>query len=58
MHRPLLTPRSALIFLLGTLCGIGAGVLTGLAGQAAAEGVLVGAAVFGAAVPFFNVLID
>jgi len=55
---PLLTLRSALILLLGTLVGIGAGVLTCFAGAATAHGVLTGAAAFGAAVPFFNVLID
>ncbi|WP_432134342.1 MULTISPECIES: hypothetical protein [unclassified Streptomyces] len=58
MHHPLLTMRSALIFLLAILCGIAAGVLTGLAGAETARAVLAGAAGFGLAVPFFDHLID
>ncbi|MEH0546102.1 hypothetical protein QA802_24420 [Streptomyces sp. B21-105] len=58
MNRTLLTTRSALIFLLAVLCGIGAGVLTGLTGPSTAQAVLTGAAGFGLAVPFFNSLID
>ncbi|MEU4208699.1 hypothetical protein AB0F13_01630 [Streptomyces sp. NPDC026206] len=55
---PLLTLRAAFILLLGTLAGIGAGVLTWLGGANPAEGFLAGAAAFGVAVAFFNALID
>ncbi|MFJ8112970.1 hypothetical protein [Streptomyces sp. NPDC096132] len=58
MPRTLLTTRSALVFLLAILCGIGAGVLSGVAGLSTAQAVLSGAAGFGFSVPFFNALID
>ncbi|MEU1186691.1 hypothetical protein [Streptomyces sp. NPDC005859] len=58
MPRTLLTTRSALIFLLAILCGIGAGVMTVLAGLSTPQAVLSGAGGFGLAVPFFNTLID
>ncbi|WP_411101022.1 hypothetical protein [Streptomyces sp. x-45] len=58
MNHTLLTVRSALVLLLAVLCGIGAGVLARFAGMGSAEAVLAGAAGLGAAVPFFNSLID
>ncbi|WP_225851284.1 hypothetical protein [Streptomyces sp. HPF1205] len=58
MNRTLLTVRSALVFLLALLGGIGAAALTALSGAGAAEAVLCGAGAFGAAVPFFNSLIE
>ncbi|WP_458248474.1 hypothetical protein [Streptomyces sp. MAI_2237] len=54
----LLSVRSALILLLGVLCGTVAGVLTALTGTGWAEAVLSGMAGLGAAVAFFNALID
>jgi hypothetical protein len=49
--------RSALVLLLAMLVGIGAGVLSRLAGSPAAQCVLYGAGAFGVAVPFFDRLI-
>ncbi|MFI1256291.1 hypothetical protein ACH4U6_21290 [Streptomyces netropsis] len=57
MKRSLLTPRSALVLLLGVLTGLGAGVLSGLSGVDAARCVLFGGGVFGAAVSFFDRLV-
>ncbi|MFI6645685.1 hypothetical protein [Streptomyces sp. NPDC050504] len=57
MERSLLSPRTALVLLLAILTGTGAGVLAALSGSVVAQGVLYGAAAFGAAVPFFNHLI-
>ncbi|MEV6776165.1 hypothetical protein ACFWAT_03840 [Streptomyces syringium] len=53
----LLTPRAALVLLLGVLAGVGAGVLSALAGVDSARCVLCGGAVFGAAVSFFDRLV-
>ncbi|WP_461008932.1 hypothetical protein [Streptomyces capparidis] len=49
--------RSTLVLLLGSLTGIGAGVLTALADGGAPRGVLYGCAAAGLAVPFFDRLI-
>lgn len=57
MQRALLSLRSALILLLALLAGIGAGVLSVLAGAVVAQGVLYGVGAFGVAVPFFDRLI-
>ncbi|MFJ5302792.1 hypothetical protein [Streptomyces sp. NPDC088350] len=58
MNRTLLTTRSALIFLLGILCGTGTGILTAFTGASPAGAVLSGMAALGFAVPFFNTLVD
>ncbi|MFF2020688.1 hypothetical protein ACFVW2_02590 [Streptomyces sp. NPDC058171] len=59
MNRSLLTPRSALILLLGVLVGVGAGILTVHSrGGDHAQPVMVGVAAFAAAVAFFNSIID
>ncbi|MEV7216693.1 hypothetical protein AB0O31_26820 [Kitasatospora cineracea] len=55
---PLLGQRAAVIFLLGALVGLGAGVCTVLAGGSPAGGVLAGGAAFGASVMFFHAIID
>nr|WP_145870922.1 hypothetical protein [Streptomyces capillispiralis] len=57
MHRPLLSLRSALIFLLALLTGGAASGLTAVAGEGAARSLLAGLAAAGLAVPFFNHLI-
>lgn len=57
MRRSLLSMRSALVLLLAMLAGVGAGVLSRLAGSPAAQCVLYGAGAFGFAVPFFDRLI-
>ncbi|GHC66863.1 hypothetical protein [Streptomyces cinnamoneus] len=54
---PLLTLRAALILLLGTLTGIGAGILTWLGGASPAQAVLAGAGASAPAVTFFDALI-
>ena len=56
-HEPLLPVRTMLVFLLGVLVGIGAGVLTVWAGAPAPYGVLVGAGTLAAAVKFFDWLV-
>ncbi|MFD6532537.1 hypothetical protein [Streptomyces sp. NPDC060184] len=58
MNDPLLSLRAAFILLLGLLVGLGAGLLTSLAGAVAAQAVLAGAAAFAVAVPFLDRLID
>ncbi len=55
---PLLPVRTALVFLLAVLTGIGAGVLIVHAGAPISYGVLVGAGSLAAAVKFFNWLIN
>ncbi|MEU9352568.1 hypothetical protein AB0D65_16640 [Streptomyces griseoloalbus] len=57
MDRPLLSLRSALIFLLALLTGGAASGLTAVAGEGAARSLLAGLAATGLAVPFFNHLI-
>ncbi|MFE7365940.1 hypothetical protein [[Kitasatospora] papulosa] len=57
MDRPLLPLRTALVFLLAALSGVGAGGLTLLAGEGFARGVLAGLAVIALATPFFDRLI-
>ncbi|MFE4218598.1 hypothetical protein [Streptomyces sp. NPDC056844] len=57
MDRPLLPLRTALVFLLAALSGVGAGGLSWLAGEGAARGVLAGLAVTALATPFFDRLI-
>ncbi|MFF3015447.1 hypothetical protein [Streptomyces sp. NPDC057939] len=58
MDRPLLSLRSTLVFLLALLAGTVAGGLTAIAGETTPRSLLVGLAVTGLAVPFFNRLID
>jgi hypothetical protein len=55
---PLLTPRSAMILLLGLLCGVGAGLLTAWSGAHTGQAILTGGASAGAGVVFFHWLID
>jgi hypothetical protein len=57
VDRPLLSLRSALIFLLALLTGGAASGLTAVAGEGAARSLLAGLAATGLAVPFFNHLI-
>ncbi|MEX2972118.1 hypothetical protein [Streptomyces sp. C184] len=54
----LLSQRAAVIFLLGALTAVGAGVLTFCNGGTPASATLVGGAAFGAAVTFFHTVID
>ncbi|MFF8726821.1 hypothetical protein ACF073_10050 [Streptomyces sp. NPDC015171] len=54
MDRSLVSVRAALVLLLAALAGVGAGLLTVLAGDGAAGGVLAGLTAAGAAVPVFN----
>ncbi|MFK0114217.1 hypothetical protein [Streptomyces sp. NPDC091217] len=58
VDRPLLSMRSALVFLLALLAGTAAGGLTVLAGEGTPRSLLAGLAAVGLAVPFFNRLID
>jgi hypothetical protein len=58
VDRPLLSLRSALVFLLAILAGAAAAGLTALAGEGPPRSLLAGLAVAGVAVPFFNGLID
>ncbi|WP_327382300.1 MULTISPECIES: hypothetical protein [unclassified Streptomyces] len=58
MDRPLLSLRSTPVLLLTLLAGTAAGGLTAVTGEGAARSLLVGIAVVGLAVPFFNHLID
>lgn len=57
MDRPLLSLRSALIFLLALLTGGAACGLTAVAGEGTARSLLAGLAATGLAVPFFDRLI-
>ncbi|BFO18306.1 hypothetical protein SHKM778_46940 [Streptomyces sp. KM77-8] len=57
VDRPLLTLRTALIFLLAALSGVAAGMLTWLAGEGVARGVLAGLAVTALSIPFFDRLL-
>ncbi|WP_431045836.1 hypothetical protein ACQUSR_29825 [Streptomyces sp. P1-3] len=57
MDRPLLSLRTTLVLLLGSLAGAAAGVLTALAGEGAPRSVLASLAAAGLAVSFFNRLI-
>jgi hypothetical protein len=57
VDRPLLSLRSALVFLLALLAGGAASGLTAVAGEGAARSLLAGLAATGLAVPFFNHLI-
>lgn len=52
--KPLLPTRTALVLLLGLLCGTAAGVLTWLAGENLAAAVLGGLAATGVGVAFFH----
>ncbi len=54
----LLSQRAAVIFLLGALTALGAGVLTCVNGGTLASAALVGGAAFGAGVTFFHTVID
>lgn len=56
-RRSLLSTRSALVLLLAMLTGIGAGVLSRLAGSPIAQRILYGAGAFGLAVSFFDRLV-
>jgi hypothetical protein len=57
MDRSLLSLRSTLVLLLAVLTGVGAGVLTKLAGDGTARSLLYGLAAAAAAVPFFDRLV-
>lgn len=54
---PLVTIRSAVIFLLGLLCGLGAGALTAWSGAHIAQAILTGVASTAASIVFFHWLI-
>ncbi|NYI06890.1 hypothetical protein [Allostreptomyces psammosilenae] len=56
-EEPLLTLRAAVVFLLGALTGVAAGVLSGLGGAGIPAAVLAGGAAAGAAVVFFRSII-
>ncbi|TYB47798.1 hypothetical protein [Actinomadura chibensis] len=56
-HKPLLTPRTALVLLLAVLSGIGAGLLALAADHGAAESIMTGCGAAAAGVPFFDQLI-
>ncbi|MCC8248786.1 hypothetical protein [Saccharothrix luteola] len=51
---PLLSTRTALVLLLGLVCGTGAGTLTYLAGNNAATAILAGLTASGVSVAFFH----
>jgi len=55
---PLLSVRTTLVFMLSVLTGLGAGVLTVLAGAPVPYGVLGGAGALATAVKFFDWLIN
>lgn len=57
VDRPLLSLRSALVFLLAALSGAAAGALSWLAGESVPRGVLACLAVTGLSIPFFDRLI-
>lgn len=57
VDRPLLSLRSALVFLLALVAGGAASGLTAVAGEGLARSLLAGLAATGLAVPFFNHLI-
>ncbi|MGG2464114.1 hypothetical protein ACO0M4_30805 [Streptomyces sp. RGM 3693] len=54
MDRSLVSVRAALVLLLAALTGVGAGMLSVLAGNGVVAGVLSGLAAAGGAVPVFN----
>lgn len=56
-EKTLLSVRTAVIFLLAALCGLGAGVLGALAGSHPAEAVFAGVGAAAAATAFFHWLI-
>ncbi|MER5349417.1 hypothetical protein ABT093_03655 [Kitasatospora sp. NPDC002551] len=57
MQRALLSPRAALVLLIGLLAGIGAGILAAVGGVHPAQCVLYGVGAFGVSVPVVNQLI-
>lgn len=57
MDRSLVSVRAALVLLLAALTGVGAGLLSVLAGNALAGGVLAAFITAGGAVPVFNQMI-
>jgi hypothetical protein len=57
-REPLLPARTALVLLMAVLVGIGAGVLTALAGHPGFEAALVGVGALGGATKFFHWLIN
>ncbi|MFK8843738.1 hypothetical protein [Streptomyces sp. Ac-502] len=57
MDRSLVSVRAALVLLLAALAGVCVGLLSVLAGDGAAGGVLAGLAAAGGAVPVFNQVI-
>ncbi|MGW2748682.1 hypothetical protein [Streptomyces sp. NPDC001450] len=57
MDRSLVSVRAALVLLLAALAGVGAGLLSVLAGNGVAGGVLAGLTAAGGAVPVFNQVI-
>ncbi|CAL9658456.1 hypothetical protein [Streptomyces sp. Tu 3180] len=54
MDRSLVSVRAALVLLLAALAGVGAGLLSVLAGNGTAAGVLTGLTAAGGALPVFN----
>jgi hypothetical protein len=57
-RRPLLTAHAALVLLLSLVSGIGAAVLTALAGHSGYEAALIGIGTTAAAIKFFDWLIQ
>ncbi|MFC9860119.1 MULTISPECIES: hypothetical protein [unclassified Streptomyces] len=57
MDRPLVPLKTALVLLLAVLSGAAAGALSWLAGEGSPRSVLLGFAVAGPAIPFFDRLI-
>lgn len=57
VRRALLSVRAALVLLLAVLTGLGAGLLTRLAGSPIPECLLYGTGAFGLAVGFFDALV-
>jgi hypothetical protein len=56
-NRPLLTARTALVFLFAVLTGIGAAMLMVFAGRTGSEAVLIGVGAMAAGTKFFDWLI-
>ncbi|MFF7206197.1 hypothetical protein [Streptomyces sp. NPDC008141] len=58
MNGPLLGQRAAVIFLLGILAALAAGVLTAINDSSAADAILIGGVTFAGAVAFFHSIIE
>jgi hypothetical protein len=56
-QNPLIALRSAMIILIGVLCGLGAGALTAWSGAHIAQAILAGFAATAAGIAFFHWLV-